>query len=603
MDKRFKQILLILTISVTIGLFFIAGIASRIPVVSFVVEKMHRMDLVIYDCFMNARPPFEPSEKILLVSIDNKSEEKLGAFPWDREVHARLINQLNTHAPSVIAFDVFFGGKTETESDRKLAEAADKAGNVISVCFLKINQQGKAEMIYPYPKLRENLAGMGSPAVYPDSDDVVRKVQVHNRRFPIQEPFFLSILKQYFGLKSNILRFSPGNRHLLLGARKVPLEHDYNMLINYPGKHFKRISYVDALEGNYEDEDVRGKIIIVVSMNDPRDQFKTPRKVDGKPGNLFGGEIHASAVQTVLENRYIYHLSDLKIWLVGCLLCAIGVGFLFKLDHLKAIPVFIVEVIAYYFICRYIFISKNLWVNPVIPSTMLFLCWIGVFVLESQRVKDIFSQFLPKKAVEKMLTSSEESALGGKTTRATVLFSDIRGFTTLSEHHSPQEILNLLNRYHNKLSRIVEENRGSIFDYAGDGTLIVFGVPDKLENHEQWAVRAAVKIQEHLHNLNKNISEADMPLLSVGIGICTGEVAYGNIGEESHKKYTVIGDVVNTASRLQGLSQKLKSNIIIDENTKSQLGQDFRIKDLGKVSVKGKADKIQVYGISKASSE
>jgi class 3 adenylate cyclase len=196
------------------------------------------------------------------------------------------------------------------------------------------------------------------------------------------------------------------------------------------------------------------------------------------------------------------------------------------------------------------------------------------------------------------MKSSKETELGGKMKEATVLFSDIRSYTTLSEGMSPDEVMSLLNEYHERVSKVIVLNKGSIFYYAGDGMLAVFGAPDHVEDHPSCALKAAIEMQEATDRMNLEFSGSQVPPIKVGIGICTGIIAYGVMGRDSLKNYTAIGDVVNTSSRLQGLSEQYNSKIIIAESTVSKLKGQFDLTDLGEVYVKGKTEPIKIFGIS-----
>lgn len=604
MDKRVKSILIIYVLTVLFSLILIPGIARKIPVISFIAQKLQLLELKIYDTHMDSKETYPSSDKIVVIAIDEESEQRLGPFPWRRSKHAKLIERLHATGAKVIAFDMFFPQSKNVEDDAKMVEAAQKAGNVLCVEFITIDKDGKAKRVKNFPGLDAVLAGKGFPEVNRDDDHVIRKIKMHKPVYKSIPPFFIAILKQYKGIKEKY-QYYPKSRAFRFGSVDIPVEENTNVLVNYCGKSYTTISYADVIENKFDPEKVKEKIVLVISKTDPRDRFKIPKTMS-KPGSnrtnvLFGGEIHANAIQTVLEEQFIRHPSDFYIWLVGAALCAIAMAFIVKLNYLKAVPLVILEITGFFFLCRYLFKSGNIWLDFTRPSFTVLIFWSGVFLYESRRVKEIITSILPGKVADRLLSSSRDTQLGGSACIASVMFTDIRGFTSLSEKLQPNEVLNLLNEFHGAISGVIKENKGATFDYAGDGTLVVFGAPEKLKNHGEWAVKAAIRMQEEIDQLNIELADQDLPELRMGAGICTGEVACGMMGQEDHKKYTVIGDVVNTASRLQGLSDKLGCSTIIDSATRQALGDAYRVTDLGEVPVKGKEKPVKVYGIKQIS--
>ncbi|MFP4497379.1 MAG: CHASE2 domain-containing protein [Vulcanimicrobiota bacterium] len=602
MDRRLKGLIVILVGSLFLGALYFVFDTVDVPVICFFIDKIHSLELKIYDSHMNSQGIYEPSQDIVAITLDEKSDRELGPFPWPRSYHGKVIRNLKASGAKVIAFDVAFIGEKDAADDKKMARAAEEAGNVITVVFLKVDEEGGTYLLNPFGAL--NAATVkASPELKKDRDGIIRRAAIDKDEKSLHlDPLFLSVIKKYCELPDSQVRMSPEKDFLLLNDKKIPITNNY-MFVNFCGKTYPRYSYADIYKKNYSDELVKDKIVLIFSVTDPLDRFKIPRKTLKANNEITeiipGGEIHANLIQTLLEERWIDKAGGIFSWSAGVLLCILIIVSMFRLNYIQAIPVLILELAVYYFVVRFFFVNKGLWIEYMIPSFMVCICWFGVLLYESNRVRNLFTQFLPRNVVEKILRSEKETELGSELTSASVLFSDIRNYTTLSENLPPEKVLALLNEYHSIIHKVIKDNKGYVLDYMGDGVMVSFGVPDKLENHSYWAVKAGLEMQDAVRKMNCDKSRPDMPLIRIGVGIASGEVAQGFVGEKTRKEYTVIGDVVNTASRLEGLTKNMGSDIIIDENTFVETGEHFKIKDLGEVTVKGKSRSLKVFGVLK----
>ena len=219
---------------------------------------------------------------------------------------------------------------------------------------------------------------------------------------------------------------------------------------------------------------------------------------------------------------------------------------------------------------------------------------------EKRQVKKLFSRYVPKDVYEQLMDDPARAALGGRRRRMTVLFSDVRGFTAMSEKVAPEQVVSLLNEYFSRMVRILFEHRGTLDKFVGDMVMGLFGAPLDDDDHAEHAVQAALAMTRELDELNAEWEAAGRPRLDIGIGISTGDMVAGNIGSDTIMSYTVIGDTVNLGARLESLNKDYGSRIIISEATREALKGRYDIRPLGEVVVKGKSRPVAIYEVKRS---
>jgi adenylate cyclase len=212
-----------------------------------------------------------------------------------------------------------------------------------------------------------------------------------------------------------------------------------------------------------------------------------------------------------------------------------------------------------------------------------------------KELRQTFAKYVSPAIVEELLSDPKNIELGGRKTNLTVFFSDVRGFTTISEKLDPRALSDLLNSYLTPMTELVFKNRGTLDKYMGDAVMAFFGAPIPYQDHAKYACRCALQSVKKLFELQEEYEKRGLPIIDIGIGLNTGEVSVGNMGSQTVRSYTVMGDAVNLASRLEGINKTYGTRIIISEFTYNQVKDDFICREVDWVRVKGKALPVKIY--------
>lgn len=389
-----------------------------------------------------------------------------------------------------------------------------------------------------------------------------------------------------------------------LGENDPSIQTNYmgRLLINYHGreKTFPTFSIADILEDNFEENAFKGKIVLVgATATAIYDLRVTPFQED-----FPGVEIHANVIDNILNNNYIQH-PDWAFYYELFIILFFGVLFGLVLGRLPALwgALFIVFVLsAYYLTDKLFFFEKGYWVQTVLPMTealfLFLICYVYRYVTEEREKKltrNAFKQYLNESVINVLMNDYKRLQLGGEKRNISVLFSDIRGFTTVSEKMSPEELGHILTEYMNPMTQIVFDNQGVLDKYMGDAIMAFWGAPHPQPDHPALACSTALKMMKELEDLNKIWKKRNNPPLGIGIGINTGQMWVGNMGSDVRFDYTVIGDAVNLGSRLEGTNKQYGTSIIISEYTYNEVKDHFLCRELDSIRVKGKNEPVTIY--------
>jgi len=591
----------------------------------------------LYDYRFKIRGSLKPSDSIVIAAVDEKSIGRFGRWPWSRDKIAQLVKRLSEAGAEIILLDFILS--EEERHDRLLALALRDAGNVLlpvafefeqksirkerqallEFAFRSIHDQDNFKqyapisMTQPLPPvlpLIQEVMGLGHINMFPDGDGTLRwEVMVLEYEGYFYPSIDLLAASFYLGIprEKMILNATEGVR---LGEKRyIPTDYFGRSLIYYygPNHTFPHFSISDIVDGTIKPETFRGKIVLVgataVGIYDLR--------VTPFSAAMPGIEKHANVISSILDNRIMRKVSiqtDITfLFLSGLLftLSAIWVKAV-GLSLITLIFLMLVSVIGYL-----LFAYQNLWVNIAYPlNNILFIFIVSTgyhYAFEeryARKIRAMFSNYATERVVDALIKNPKMTKLGGERREITVLFSDIRGFTTFSEKHTPEEVVTMLNEYLGEMTEIIFHWTGTLDKFVGDEIVAFWGAPMAQENHAELAVKCALHMAKRLKELQQKWrSEGKTPLDS-GIGINTGEVLVGNIGAEGKKMdYTVIGDHVNLGARVEGLTRRYDARILITEFTLSKIREALKnesiyrlkIEGLEKVIVKGKEKPVAVY--------
>lgn len=562
-------------------------------------------ELYIYDIRLGLLRSPRRISNLMFVAIDQDSLDKLGPFPWNRTRYAQLLKALDSKDAKIVIMDILF--QEEKPEDAQLARTLREVDSpvVLSFSFDTINALGDQRVVDVVPTLKKAADGVGHISNSVDPDGKVRKVFLAKR---VNERIFPSISLVGFALMNGVnpSEIKYRENSIVVGDLTIPTDDQYRMLVNYyfpvhtDTMHltFPERSFAEILEQPDKLPDLSNTVVIVgAGAHGMQDDFPTP--VEDK---MFGPMIHANALNTMRERLFI---KKAPTWLN--LLITILIGFLFgflvsRFNSVWKIAGTSAGVFVIYTVFNGILFQQGYWLDWLSPFFAIFSGALVVSGAQFFRTHKIFQQFMVREVVDDMVSSRVQTDLGGEEKEVSILFTDIRGYTSISENMTPSQVMQLLNDYHSSMVKVFERNQGRVFTYIGDAQLVVFGAPIKRDDHAACACQAALEAREVLNNLKKRWKVEKGIDFNIGVGICTGTAAVGVVGAEGMKQYTVIGDPVNVASRLEGKTKDLGVPIVISKTTAEQVKDKFEIESLGKIKVKGKAEPMEVFTIKKVGS-
>ncbi|HNY12737.1 MAG TPA: adenylate/guanylate cyclase domain-containing protein, partial [Candidatus Wallbacteria bacterium] len=331
------------------------------------------------------------------------------------------------------------------------------------------------------------------------------------------------------------------------------------------------------------------------------DDFATPMMLKTKL-TMPGVMIHALAQATFLENAFIYKVSNFFNFALTILLSVFLGAVIARKTPFKAFVTAVLLMLAHLLATGVLFYFQ-IAVHSVLPQLSMILTYVFMTSYkylkeenEKQLIKSIFKQYVTAEVVDELLESPEKLALGGKKTKLTVLFLDIRNFTRLSEQLTPEAVVDLLNSFFEEMVAIVFKYDGTLDKYLGDGMMVIFGAPADRPDNARRAVECALEMQRASIEFSRRRRAANIYTIDgIGVGVNTGEVVVGNIGSQKHKEYTIIGDNVNLAARIVSIA--LVNQVLVSESTYLELASKLEVKKKETVKLKGKTEPVNVYEI------
>ncbi len=573
----------------------LAGLAVVLLAAANPLSFFEIAELKALDAQFTLRGPRDPVSPIIVVSIDEDSFDGLNlAWPWPRAVHAKFLDIVGRAGPVAIGMDILF---TEPSSrgaadDAALRAAVDRVRDrlVLAAALTSVDDTvGGASFIKkalnpPIPEVRGEAA-FGSTDFDIDPDAFVRRASL---RRTFQE-------RDWPGFDLLIYRLAEK-----AGLARSPLPQGNEVLINYRGAPgtFPTVAYHHVVAGEVSPEVFRGRIVLVGATTPTlHDIFPTPF---ASKSSMPGVEIHAHTLETLLQG---VALRRAPRFLVPLLTLVAGAAAALAATRLRPLPAFGLVgagLVAHLAASHAAFLWSRYWVEVVPVPLALLVTYAGTVAknfAQEQREKRRLSRFFSPAVVTEIIRHKDDAKLAATRRRMTVLFSDIRGFTSMSEKMQPEEVVTFLREYLTVMTEAVFKHGGTVDKYIGDAIMALYNVPFEAPDHALRAVSTALEFQQRLQPLAERFAARHGGTLACGVGIHTGDAVVGTIGSEQRLEYTAIGDTINLGSRLEGLTKEFSVPIIISEATYAEVRDHFGARDLGEVTVKGKAIPVKIYAV------
>jgi len=603
------------------------------------VPLLGQVELKTYDMRLRALPS-PPPRHVTIAAIDEQSLARIGRWPWSRTTFAALVVRLDQAGARVIAFDLFFSERESARADAQFARAI-RSTNKVVLGSVFIDRQEEVRYLGPaalaaarkaiapqaiaeagsgsdaaFPmqephgvlvnilELQGGAAHVGHIDMHPDADGVVRRAPLirrfDGRYFPA---FDVQVARAYLGSESPALEIaSYGIAGIRLGERYIPLNEEGYLLVRHRRpRSFATVPIADILDGRADAALLRDRVVLIgntaTGIGDAR--------VTPYGATLPGVEIRASIIESLLQGdalqrpEWMMLLDAAAMIVIGALLIALLPRLGVTGGGLLAAGV----LGGYLLMAVYFFRTEGLWLNLVYPTLLVALLFASATLVqyfftfsEKRYLKVAFQHYVPPAVVDDLVADAGRLSLGGEKRELTVLFSDIRGFTTLSEAMAPEDLVKLMNEYFTVMTGKVFEHRGSLDKYIGDAIMAVFGAPVHEPQHAALACRSALDMVRSLQDLRSSWQARGIPPIDIGVGINTGPMIVGNMGSASRFNYTVVGDAVNLASRIEHLNKEYGTSILLSETTYLPVKDEFPLaREVDRVRVRGRAQPVCLF--------
>ena len=626
-------------------------------VVAYIAQPgvLQQLDRRIYDAFLKNLDPGQPHGGVVVVDIDEGSLRQFGQWPWPRALFAKLLQQLEQYQAAAVGLDIllsepdraspsqvklflkenfdldigFTNLPTElVDNDQLLAQTIAR-GRVVLGTYMRFDDLGQSHDLPDAPRIVElrapdapdpkeklfmaesitlplpvfyNEAPTAMVNVSPDKDGIIRAVPLLIR---IQDRLYahlcLRTLMLAMGAKNlGLYSDSVGLSTIKLGPYNIPVSNEGEMMVAYrgPGKTFATYSAADLLRHKLNPELFAGKVVFVGSS--------APGLMDlrSTPFDYFypGVEVSATIVDNILSGRLLRIPSTAPAIQV---LAIILLGLICSLIFALARP-FIYLPWAVVLICATIWASWHLFnqgffISPLYISLNIVLSGLLVVCLRfwqedmhKKQLQQAFGRYVAPEIVSRIVEKPED-LLAGEERRVSIVFTDLRGFTTLSEKLSPQQVVNMLNSYFTPMTSLVRENQGTLDKFIGDALMAFWNAPHSVARHPYMALKTVMAMHQAMEGLNREMESNYGLRLDMGASVHSGPVFVGNMGSNELLDYTIIGDNVNLASRLEGLTSKFGVRTVVSKPVREECLEEFAFLPLDHVRVKGKAEPVEVF--------
>ena len=608
----------ILTSSVMVVILATLLFAGRL----FDVSPVETLRLKTFDYYQKISPRDVTTNSVVIVEITEQDLKKYGQWPWPRNLIANLHNRIYQYGAKVIQYNIIFAERDRSGKDENFAQKLAGTNTVMmysikdsatdgQVAKVPIVKEGEPDkFLYNFkgvvtniPELLQFANGAGVNIMIPNIDGTIRQIPLFvNTDIGTIPNQILDTIRVYNkNTKYKIVADKNGIKEILTSKNKK-IETNSNAMFNInfaKTNTIKKYSVTDIIKNKI---DLQNKIV-VVGLNAAGLSYLK----DTPLGLMTDTQISAQAMETNLTDTQLIRNGITNIVeIVGLL--SIGIFLILIIPRLgitSTVGVFLTLLIAIISVSLWLYSRHNYLLDISFATVFITIIWAHLvfnsfakqFKLR-QQIKKQFEHYLDPRMVKKLQNDPGLLKLGGETRTMTFMFSDIRGFTPISEKYkgNPAGLTKLINRFLTQMTDVILANGGTVDKFMGDCIMAFWNAPINTPNHAQLAVKTAIQMQKQLKKLNKQLSKEKLPNINIGIGINTGEALVGNMGSDQRFDYSVIGDDVNLASRLESSSKTLGSTLVIGEKTRKQCKKG-KFKSLGTIQVKGKTEHIKVFTI------
>jgi|CXWL01.1.fsa_nt_gi adenylate cyclase len=587
--------------------------------------------------FRRYADPVQARSDIVLVAADESSIKAIGRWPWHRDLHGYAVEFLKAAGAKIIVFDMTFlePDNCDPEFDGIFAQSILAAGNVVLANLLvddvdfpspeflakstvpvqrhpkaPPDTYNKSGLKIPIPSLAQSALGQGFVNLTPDRDGTVRRVPLVGRVNNVEVPVLALAAARVLVKVDRLEMDSDG---IYLGGILAPLASHGRMLINWHGtlegsayRSYSLGAVVQSAQNMKNDRPslldpsaFKDKIVFIATTAAGTYETRPTPLSATSPGVL----IHMAMLDDLLQGRFMkassWYFPALAI--VGlCLISAWSQRYF----HSMVMKIGVVAglAVAYYGIAVLAFLEAQWWIELVLPLGAQGVTFASVTTVEyftegqkRRQIRAAFDKYMSAEVVDEIMLHPDTITLGGEKREITVLFSDVAGFTDISERLSPENLVQFLNRYLSAMTNTIRANRGNVNKYLGDGIMAMFGAPLKESNHATLACLSALAMQAQLEQLRETWIAEGYPSITARIGISTGDLIVGNVGSSERVEYTAIGDTVNLASRLEGANKPFQTKIMIGPRTYRLAKDDIEARPIGLIRVQGKKEPVYVY--------
>ncbi|MCT7567644.1 CHASE2 domain-containing protein [Aliarcobacter butzleri] len=642
LNKKIKKFSIYFVLSLSLSIFLSA-------IYIFFPSLPDSLDNRLRDYLFTIRGELPHNQNVVIVDIDETSIKSLGQWPWSRDKLAKILENLTLANVGIVGLDIVFAEEDRTSPhkilqdlkiykkdvpnyDLEFANIVEnspvilgyqfdlvkkdnvnaKVPQIPAIFIEKDKPQDKSYLIEAYntilniPQIQDKAYSSGFFNNIPDDTGIIRSVPlVISYDDTIYPSLALEVIRVINNTQKVVVQYDEnGISNIVLDDISIPTDRYGRMLINFRGaeRSFKYISAIDIYNNSFDKSEIDGKIVLIgTSAAGLFDLRATPFD------SIFPGvEVHANIIDNILMQDFIYKAS----WLDGAniliiFVLSIIIVMLTTYTTFWANPIiFISFSTSYLFLVYNLLFDYGIVLNILFPIATVLIASIMTTLFDyfynikkEEAIKAKFASKVSKNVMDDILKNIDKNEFSAKSKEVTIFFSDIRGFTNISEKLDAKELISFLNRYMQPMSEIIIKYQGTIDKFIGDAIMAYWNAPIDIKNHCDLALKASLEQLEVLEKLNVELQKENLPKIDIGIGLNTGTVIVGEMGSSLRSDYTVIGDTINLGSRVESLCKYYDSKLNISNFTKDKLQEKYIFRFLDLVKVKGKNEPVEIWQV------